>query len=212
MQAKLMEMKVLAQLIGTIGTQRVAFDTAVQTALVECVGHSVAHGNITPAMQMLDAIGAHLKPAVVAYLEMFGNMKWDKAQKKLVFQRFLEPTGWTDAFREKCEAFVWVKAKKEGEPKSIFDVAEETDKFLDRLLKAGKKGVEIKHKPLLDRLVDTLNRYNAETYLAKTTVLPTAEDVQAVADAGASPEKLQELQQQFGGRPTPVKKPKAGVK
>lgn len=211
MQAKLMAMTVLSQLIGSIGTQRVAFDTAVQSALVECVGHSVAHSNITPAMQMLDACGAHLKPAVVAYLEMFGNMKWDKAQKKLVFQRFLEPSGWTDEFRAKCEAFVWVKAKKEAEPKSIYDVAEETDKFLDRLLKAGKKGAELKHKPLLDRLVDTMNRYNAETYLATTTALPTVEDVQAAAETGTSPEKLQELQSKFGGRPTPVKKQQAAA-
>ena len=208
MQAKLMEMAALATLIGSIGRQRVAFDVAVQEALVEVIGQSIVHRNITPAAQLLDVIGAHLKPVVVAHMETYGNIVWAKQEKKLKFHENLmygAPLAWTEEYREKLIATPWVKAKKETEPKSVYDVAEETDKFLERLLKVGKKGTELKNKGLLERLVETYNRFQAETFLARTAA-PTAEDVQTAKESGdkASAERLQELREKFGGAPKAV--------
>lgn len=210
MQAKLMEMAALSTLIGNIGRQRVAFDTAVQEAAVEVIGQSIVHRNVTPANQLLDVIGAHLKPALVAHLEKFGNMAWSKADKKIVFFDVEKITGdkldWNDEYRTKVAEALWFKTKKEAEPKSVYDVAEEAEKFLERLAKAGKKGVELKHKGLYERLLATYNRYQAETYLASTTALPTTEEVKSEDAQGnrASADSLRELQEKFGGRPTPV--------
>lgn len=208
MQAKLMEMAVLATLIGNIGRQRVEFDIAVQQAACEVIGQSVVHRNITPARQLLDVIGAHLKPVIVAHFEKFGNIVWSRAEKKLVFHANLMSGAdleWTDEYRATVLNTLWMKAKKEVEPKSSFDVAEETDKFLERMLKANKRGADLKHGELLKRITDTYNRYQAETYLAGTTALPTVADVKE----GASPEKLQQLQEQFGGKPSAVTGSKA---
>ena len=218
MQAKLMEMAALGQLIKGIGLQRVAFDGAVQQAAVECVGQSIVYRNITPAMDLLEAVGSHLKPVVVAFFERFGNIAWAKSEKKLKFHELIVAQGhdaakcfpigskveWTEEYSALVTAFVWTKAKKETMPTSVYDVQEEADKFLERLLKAAKKGATLKHKELLERLSDTFNRYSAETYLAKVTTAPTEDDI-ANASTPVEKAKLEALREHFGGRPQAVK-------
>lgn len=210
--AKLMEMSVLHTLIGNIGRQRVEFDIAVQQAACEVIGQSIVHRNITPAQQLLDAIGAHLKPVIVAHFEKHGNIVWSKGEKKLKFHENLmygAPLEWTEEYKALVLNALWLKAKKEVEPRSMFDVAEEADKFLERMVKANKRGAALKNPELLKRLTDTYNRYQAETYLAGTTALPTAQDVQDTAATGtdgkASTAALQKLQEKFGGVVTQVK-------
>lgn len=218
MQAKLMEMAVLGALIKSIGQQRVAFDGAVQTAAVMCVGQSIVHRNVTPANDLLEAVGSHLKPVVVAFFERFGNIAWSKSEKKLKFHELMVfaghdaarciPVGeklvWSEDYSALVTAFVWTKAKKEAEPVSQFDVQEETDKFLERLLKAAKKGATLKHKPLLEKLAEVYNRYTADTFLASVTVAPTEDDI-ANAKTPADKARLEALREHFGGKPVLAK-------
>lgn len=218
MQMKLMEMAALGQLIKGIGQQRVTFDGAVQNAAVQCVGQSIAHRNVSPANDLLEAVGSHLKPVVVAFFERFGNIAWSKGEKKLKFHEVKVyqghdgarcfPVGslleWTEDYAAMTTAFVWTKAKKEAEPVSLYDVQEECDKFLERMFKAAKKGKTLKHKDLLTRLSDTFNRYSAETYIASVTTAPTEEDIAAAATP-AEKAKLEALRQHFGGAPKAVR-------
>lgn len=205
MQTKLMEMAELGQLILGIAKQRVAFDVEVQQAAYQCIGQSIVHRNSTPAADLYEAVGPHLKAVVLAYFERFGNLCWSKTEKKVIFFDVAKRTDlpaleWTETYAAKVAEFIWTKAKKEPTPVSIYDVQEECDKFLERLMKAVKKGAELKHKALLERLSETFNRYTAETFLASVTAAPTEQDV-ADAKTPADKAKLEALRQHFGAKP-----------
>lgn len=204
---KLMKTAALATLIGNIGKQRVAFDTAVQQAAIEVVGQSIVHRNVTPANQLLDVVGAHLKGALVAHLEKFGNIAYSKTEKKIVFFDVEKVTGaalaWTDEYAATVASAVWHKAKKETEPVSSHDVQEEAEKFLDRLAKFAKKGGELKNGELLTALKAAYNRWSAEAYLAQAAngdgIVPVACSSRPVEQ-----ERLAALAEKFGGKPEAV--------
>lgn len=201
----------LSKLIGRIGRASANLTKMIQEAAVQCIAQSIIHRNATPAAQLFDAVGSSARrDALVQYFEMFGNLTWSKGEKKVIFVDMEKiPNGrklaWTDEYAEKVAETLWFKVKAETQPKSIFDVEEEAQKFLERLSKAKGRGAELKNAGLLDRLLDTYRQFVGEQYLKATTALPTAEDVKVAAEAGkASAEKLQALQETFGGRPTKV--------
>lgn len=210
---QLMQASELSKLIGQIGRASAKLMVQIQIAAVQCVAQSIVHRNATPAMQLFEVIAGTRRDALVAYFEKFGNLTWSKAEKKVIFCDMEKiPNGrkleWTAEYAETVAATSWLSTKKEAEPRSIFDVSEEAEKFLERLTKAKRKGVEIKNDALLERLYATYQQYVGEQYLKASTSLPTDEDVHAAEAAGdkVSAEKLRELQGKFGGRPTPVKK------
>ena len=148
---QIIEAKQYKELLANIGRTRASFNVQVQEAVTAAIGYSVRDRNITPAKDLLDVIGSHLKAVIVAHLEKLGNMKWDKSKKALVFhENILASKGWTTEYANYVAAQVWEKAKKEAEPKSMYDVSEELEKFIDRMTKAAQKGVQLKNRELLD--------------------------------------------------------------
>lgn len=211
----LMQATELSKLIGQIGRASAKLTEMVQVAAVQCIAQSIIHRNATPAMQLFDAVGTHARrDALVAYFQMHGNLTWSKGEKKVIFCDMEKiPNGrkleWTEEYAEQVADMSWFKAAPEREPKSVFDVDEEASKFLERILKAKKRGAEIKNDGLLERLTQAYNKWVGEQYVAQTTLLPTDTDVKAAAQAGdkVAVEKLQDLQEKFGGRPTKVAVP-----
>ena len=196
----LMKTEALTALIKRIGSQRVAFDKSVQVAAVEVIGQSIVHRNITPAIQLYDVIGAHLKPALAAYLEKFGNIAYSKAEKKFVFFDAEKVLGkkleWTEEYSAEVAATVWHTVKKEQPTKTTHDVYEEVGALFSRLAKFAKKGGELKHGDLLKALQTTYNRWSAEQMEKDGDEVKTGPSA-----TPATQEKLEELAQKFGGQP-----------
>lgn len=203
----LMKADALSKLIGQIGRASAKLVDQIQTAAIQCIAQSIVHRNATPAMQLFDAVGSGARrDALVKYFEMFGNLTWSKAEKKVIFVDMEKIPGgrkleWTDEYAQKVAAVVWLKAKAEPQPKSIFDVDEETSKFLERLTRAKGRGAELKNAALLERLMATYHAYVAEQYTG--TTIPTDEDLANAKDP-VEKAKLEALQQKFGGRPEKV--------
>jgi hypothetical protein len=129
-------------LIVAVAQHRGDFDSAVQKAMVEVIGQSIVHRNITPAQSLLDVMGSHLKPVLVAQFEKFGHIAYMKADKKLAF--FDAKKEWTSEYRTLVEKSHWTKAKKEQEPKSEYDadvMLGDVIKRLDKLV--AKPGVTV---------------------------------------------------------------------
>jgi hypothetical protein len=86
MKFKLLEGKALTALIAGIGKARVQLDGEVQTACLHVIGQSIVHRNATPANALLEVVSKHHKATIVAYLERFGNLAWDRKADKLGFR------------------------------------------------------------------------------------------------------------------------------
>jgi hypothetical protein len=196
----------------------------VQTAAFECVAQSIVHRNITPAQQLLDVIGSHLKPVLVAYFERFGNIAWMKAESRVAFyevkvnarheaSKILTEKGeremadgallfLSDRYAKVVREFAWIKAKKEIEPKSVFDAADEIDKTLTRLLALKKRGAKIDNIEVLDAVIVAYNKASGEQFLKRTTAADTPLDVQR---EDAKQEMEQEMEQSQQGSNTDSK-------
>lgn len=148
MKMKLMEGKVLAKLIGSIGEARVKLDEQVQIACVQCIGQSVVHRNTTPANSLLDAVSKHHKATVVTYLEKFGNFAWNAKADKLDFREVHAADALEKAVDQIGDA-KWYDAKKPPKVVSQYDAAQEIAALFERLRKAAKKGIAIVNAPVL---------------------------------------------------------------
>lgn len=209
----LMQADSLSKLIGQIGRASAKLVEQIQTAAVQCVAQSIVHRNATPAMQLFDAMGSgSRRDALVAYLELWGNLMWAKSEKKITFcDRERVPGGskleWTPEYSAKVADAMWLKAKAEPTPKSIFDVDEEAGKFLERLTRAKRRGAELKNSELLNRLEATYHAYVAEQYAVGTTGIPSAEDVVETAKTDRpKAEQMNKLIEKFGGKPVALPK------
>jgi len=204
----LMAMSDLSKLIGRIGKASATLTNQIQLAAVQCIGYSIRDRNATPAMQLFDAVGTtQRRDALVRYFEMFGNLGWSKAEKRVIFIDVAEVTKgqtvleWTEEYAAKVAQVMWHKTKAEPEPKSVFDIDEETAKFIERFTRAKKRGAELKNGGLLERLMATYHAYVAEQY--RGTAIPTDEDLANAKDP-VERAKLEALQQKFGGKPQKV--------
>lgn len=174
--------KDFANIVGIVGRSSKELDGNIQRAAVAAVAFSVCKDrNATPAQQLLEVLNPHVKAAVVAFYEKFGNLAYSKETKGMVFfdvgaKTDKEPLAWTDAYADEVMAFAWTTAKKAPEPKSVFDVQEEIDKLIDRLNKAAKKGATLQHSELLARMTATFNTYIGEQFIAKSVVDKTVVD------------------------------------
>lgn len=203
----LMAMADLSKLIGRIGKASATLSNQIQAAAAQCIGYSVRDRNATPAMQLFDALSAgHRRDALVAHFEKFGNLTWSKAEKRIIFidmdKAFGRKLEWTAEYAKQVQETSWLKAKAEPQPKSVFDVDEETGKFLERALRAKGKVKEFKGGQLLERLMQTYHAYVAEQYVTGSTGIPTAEDVVETAKVDRpKAEAMNRLIEKFGGKP-----------
>lgn len=191
-----MNKKQFAVAVGNIGKSSKELDNNIQSAAVAAVAFSVCKDrNATPAQQLLDVLNPHIKAAVVAFFEKFGNLAYSKETKGMTFfdvgaKTDKEPLAWTDKYAEEVMSFAWTTAKKAPEPKSVFDVQEELDKLIDRLNKSAKKGATLQHADLLAAMTATFNKYVSEQFMAN------AVQDQAALARSAEADRIAELRTQ----------------
>lgn len=147
LKLKLVALAALTASIKAIGTKRAEYDAAVQDAAMQVIGQSWAHRNVTPAIELVKAVSKHDRATLVAYLEKFGQMKWDTKAETLAFidraKQFETPEAF-EAFEDAMTASKWYDAKKPPVVKSVYDGPAEISNLLDRLFKKAGKGATIK--------------------------------------------------------------------
>lgn len=166
---QVMEVSALSKLIGSIGKRRVALDSAIQTAAVQCIAQSVVHRNATPAVQLFDVLGKSTRrDSLVALFERFGNLMWSKVDNKVTFCDVEKLPGrtkleWTAEYATKVEAVLWFNAKPEPKIKSVFDVEDAVSTMIANIERNIKKGgMEIKNADLYDRIASAFYGYRAD--------------------------------------------------
>jgi hypothetical protein len=194
-----MEVGQLSKIIKIIGRQKVRIDGMIQTAAVQAIAQSIVFRNSTPAAQLFEAVGtSSRRDALVKYLEMFGNLCWSKSEKRMAFYdveavEHKPKLEWTSEYSAKVSEFVWHKAKAEPKAVSMYDVEEKVSTLIDSLRKSAKKGVELKHAPLLDAVEALYVKYVAATY--DPTVLNSMKADQTVLDAAAEQQRVFDAKQ-----------------
>jgi hypothetical protein len=152
MKLQLIASAALAIIIMEIGKARNAYDVSVQSAALQVLGQSWVHRNITPAMELVKAVSKHDRATLVAYLEKFGQMRYDAKTEELKFldrtKEFADEKAF-EAFEEAMVASKWYDARKPLAVKSVYDAQAEIGNLIDRLLKKAGKGAEIKNKVVL---------------------------------------------------------------
>jgi hypothetical protein len=165
----------LKSLIAKVGKAGAALKLMIQNAAIQCIAQVVQHGNTGPARSLVDATPKHQRAALTAFFEKHAPLRYDSTLKHLVLVadsplRKLEITEeWANALPS------WESCSPAPEPKSIFDVEIEAEKFLNRLSRlAASPEVTLKDKGRLQALVDANARYTAHKILgdaAETAVV-----------------------------------------
>jgi hypothetical protein len=189
----------LSKLIGAIGKRKVALDKAVQDAAVQCVAQSIVHRNATPAMELFVAMqGSMRRDALVSYMEKFGNLGWDKTEKKLTFRDNKRPASGDkfEAWMEQASNTVWYTTKKESPIKSEFDAEEVIERAIDSLHRAAKRGAKILHPDALRVVESAYAQFKAMQLQAETSP-EVQEALEARAQGKATPAQLARLTEHF---------------
>ncbi|HYF55013.1 MAG TPA: hypothetical protein VEA41_12210 [Salinarimonas sp.] len=186
----------LAKSIKAIGTRKVALDKAVQDAAAQCIAQSIVHRNATPAMQLFEVLANSVRrDALVVYLEKFGNLGWNKSEKKLAFRdngfAFEANSEELTAHMEVVVGTAWYSLKKEPEVVSVFDAEDLLGKTIDRINKAIKRGATVVHRELASEVEQVLRKHQAA-------------ELQKVSAAEQNPELKQALDERAAGRATPA--------
>lgn len=204
----------LSTLIGRIGKTTVLRERMIQQAAVQCVIQSLLHSNVTPAMQLYEVAGkGSRRDSLVAYLEVWGQIAYLKSEGKLGFYRrealcnevIDEAGAIKDEYLEKITTALWYNAKPEPKIKSVFDADKEISGVLERLSKqAGKPGVEVAGKGLLNHMIEAYNRFSFDAFTKTTTgdmagqeAADKVNDHAEGNELNADPAKLAELQAHF---------------
>ena len=199
---KLVEMAALIGMIGAIGKRKVALDKAVQEAAVQCIAQSIVHRNATPAMQLFDALaGSMRRDALVVYLERFGNVRWNKDDKKLAFfdnpkVAELADDAARDAWLADAAETLWYTLKKENVVKSVYDADEAIASLIDRLHKMAKRGTKIENIEVLRAVEKSYRDYKVAQLQAETSPELKAA-LEARATGKATPADLARLTEHF---------------
>lgn len=180
----------ITKAIASIGRAGVRLIAAIQTAAVQVIGHAVQHGDVTLANALLDATPKHQRAALVAFLEMYGPFAYMKQDKNLAFYREnVKLTAGTTAGKlgdgsisitqEYVDALPrWESLVKPAEPRSVYDVQEEADRFITRMRKLASVSTNsMKHRKLLDDLTAAYNKYVAAQALGDAAENATGENV-----------------------------------
>lgn len=156
--------------IGAIGRASKKLTDQVQDTAVACAIHAVKHGDITLAIQLVDALGKGLRRAsLAAWFERQGPFKIEK--QTLTFNAAKAKTLRDlkdEELTEVLNALKWEEAKKEEPVVSEIDVEEAFDRFMNRLSKQLKEATcEIKNADLLKALNSAASQWHAERVLSE---------------------------------------------
>lgn len=173
---KLESKESIAKQIGSVGRAGMRLIAAIQTVATQVIAHAVKHGDITLANSLLDATSKHQRATLVAFLETYGPFQYVKSDKAFKHHKHgaSAPHMGGDLPQEYVDALPkWDSMVKAPEPKSVFDVSEECDKFITRMRKvAADADNTVKNQQLLEQLMATYNRYQAAQYLDETNLSP----------------------------------------
>lgn len=152
-----MEKAQILKMIGAIGKASAKLTRDIQSAAVECAMHALAHGDVTLADQLVDALGKGLRKASLrAWFERHTWMLIPTGK-----QTFALDKDRAKSARKSPEAEVrarladlpWEEAKPEAPVVSVFDVSQAVDKFLDRIQKQiNMEGVSVRNRALFDAI------------------------------------------------------------
>lgn len=160
--------------IGAIGKASAKLTKDIQSVAVACAMHAVAHGDVTLADQLVDALGKGLRRASLrAWFEKQAPMYLPKGKDKFAFDalraedmRKLS----TEDLEAKLGELAWEDAKAEAPVVSVFDVADAVDKFMKRMESMVKDAsITVRNKALLETLGQQVAIYHAEKVLSETT-------------------------------------------
>jgi hypothetical protein len=168
--------------IATIGRTGVRLILAIQSAAIQCIAHTVKHGDITLANQLIAATPKHQRASLIAFFEVYGPFAYMKADKQLAYfkgNKALKDVMGKDLSEEYVDALPkWDSMVKPPEPKSVYDVQEECDKFLTRIRKlAADSTLEVRNKTLLNEMLATYNKFVAKQALGDAAENATGENV-----------------------------------
>jgi hypothetical protein len=168
-----MKKEFILKAIGAIGKTTAKLTKDVQLCAIECVVHAVAHGDVTLADQLVDALGKQgRKASLRAWFELNGCMFIAKGAKTFSYDKF-HKLGKADTpeLRDTLMAKPWEDAVPEAAPVSILEIGAKFDKFLDTLTKqateASQAGIPVHGKALLDFMVAQAREFHAREVLAE---------------------------------------------
>ena len=169
-----MDKTIILKRIGAIGKASAKLTQDIQSVAVACALHAVAHGDVTLADQLVDAVGKAVRRASLrAWFEKQAPMYLPKGKDKFAFDalraedmRKLS----TEELEAKFGALAWEDAKAEAPVISVFDVSDAVDKFMKRMESMVKDAnVTVRNKELLEMLGQQVSIYHAEKVLSQRT-------------------------------------------
>ena len=165
-----MNSKELLQAIGKIGKSAAKLTKDVQGVAIECAMHAVEHGNVTPANELIEALGKGMRRASLrAWFELNTCMYLPKGKTALSLDsdrakdmRAEKP----EDIRETLAYLPWEEAKPEAPVVSVVDISDAVDKFMKRMEGMVKDAaVTVRNRELLDLLNRQVSAYHAERVL-----------------------------------------------
>lgn len=183
---KLEEKDAVTKQIASIGRAGARLIAAIQTAAVQVIGHAVKFGDVSLANALIDSTPKHQRASLIAFLEAFGPFAYRKADKDVAFYdknktlkeaKIARGEDLTQEYVDKLPR--WESMVKPQEPRSVYDVSVEADRFLTRMRKLSQDAqMTVKHKQLLDDLTAAYNKYSARLVLGEAADTAVGENVQ----------------------------------
>jgi len=169
-----MDKTIILKRIGAIGKASAKLTQDIQSVAVACALHAVAHGDVTLADQLVDAVGKSLRRASLrAWFEKQAPMYLPKGKDKFAFDALRAEDMrklTTEELEAKFDALAWEDAKPEAPVISVFDVSDAVDKFMKRMESMVKDAnVTVRNKELLEILGQQVSIYHAEKVLSQST-------------------------------------------
>ena len=152
--------------IALIGKRGNALMNDIQSISVTAIGYANVHGDVTIAQDIcttLQTIGGVRFNAFVKYLEVYGNLAWDKDTKNFVYRKNEDAVCEPVALLEQLHNTRWFDAIKQEQPASVYDVEDMVRKMLAKLTKAAQKdGVTIKNDYLIEELAGLISESDSD--------------------------------------------------
>lgn len=148
------------KLIESASKKASSLNTALQRIAVTAIGYANIHGDVTIAQEACAKFSTQKGVrfnSFVAYLEMHGQIKWDKESKNVVYFRRDAAEKDPLALLTTLSQHAWYDAKPEKEPVSIYDCADAVARLIKKLEKMSQEGTVLENRHVLDGLVALAN-------------------------------------------------------
>lgn len=150
--------------IGLIGKASAKLTKDVQTVAIACACHALAHGDVTLADQLVDALGKAMRRASLrAWFELHTPMYLPKGKTVFALDKDRAKAMRQDeGFAEALQSKPWEEALKEAPAITVLDVADAFDKFMKRIESQVKDAAcTVKNRALLEELASSNAKYHA---------------------------------------------------